>query len=123
MKRKTFYSMFEYKGVTGVKKREGYEISAYGMKFNAYKSTEGIVHIVEPKTGLSIFKKDCYDETRETNDFVGTYEYIIAAKEEFEKRNLEARILELMKTEEYQTLTRIFEAYKKGKRLEEKLKK
>ncbi len=70
--RRTFYSMTQKDGLTGVMLRDGYEVELGGRVFYAYRSnTNGNVYIIDPDTGLAVssyrYRGSFFGEPTETD--------------------------------------------------------
>lgn len=104
MKRKTFYSLCQTNEVVGVVKHDGFQFEESGMKFYVYKNDNGITHIIDPLTGLSVWST--YEE--EDDVFTSMPKHRIG------------KIKEQMQSEEYRIRTKIFKALKKAEKTREK---
>lgn len=60
MERKMFYTLQQFKGVTGVRMEIGYELEIAGRKFYGYMSGDQTIYIIDPRNGCAIASR-CYD--------------------------------------------------------------
>lgn len=60
MERKTFYTIQQLKGITGLRMESGYELEIVGRKFYGYMSADQTIYIIDPKNGCAIASR-CYD--------------------------------------------------------------
>lgn len=112
--------MWKKDEITGVKEHDGFEFQIDGIKFNAYKGKDGIVHIIEPETGRSILQ---YDYLGEMDDLPSELEMVTAARDRLAGEHEKLTILKEKKgTESYRLMSLIFKAYKRGANLEKRLK-
>ena len=119
IKRKSFYSVIQADGITGIRKQDGYELKIDGEKFNAYHSMrDDRVYILDPKNGIAL---QIYD-VDESEDELFEIELIEKAKERLLQSETLSRWKEKRDNESYRLLGRMFEAYKRAESLREKQK-
>lgn len=122
MKRQIFYSMWRKDGITGVKECDGFVFLVDGMKFNAYKGKDEIIHIIDPMTGMSILQYDYLSEMDDMDDTPSELEMVKAARKRLERECEKITILEKKRdTESYRLMSRIFRTYQKGAKLEKRM--
>ena len=121
MKKKIFYTLQKQKGVRGVRKECGYELEIATRKFYGYVSAYKIVHIIDPRNGITIMSCDtaliCDDEILREEKEIECIKY--AAKRVIEKGIFE-RLKEKEKKKSYKLTIKAFKAFVKAETFLEK---
>ena len=116
MERKVFYTIQHKKGILGIEQKDGFEFEINNKKFNGYVNEYGDAHIIDPETGLSLYR--CYVEDISTE--IGRVKYAV---DKLLQNKDKLQLLEEIKSSEvYQMMIDMFNAFKKGVELSEKIK-
>lgn len=124
MERKMFYTLQQFKGVTGVRMEIGYELEIAGRKFYGYMSGDKTIYIIDPRSGCAIESR-CYDfidydesTAKEViEDEIRCIKYV--AKSVADQGIIE-RLKKKEKEKSYQLSIKAFEAFIKAEKLLEK---
>ena len=119
--RKVFYSVICKDKIVGVRENDGFEIEIDGEKLNAYRNEyKDGVYIIDPQTGLAIYKYNYQYDESETPSEIRMIEKarneLLENKERFEKWR------EQRSRESYKLTVQMFEAYIKAEELRKKQK-
>lgn len=122
MKSKAFYSMAQVDRITGVRKKDGYEIEIEGEKFYTYEIRSirnRKVYILDPQNGIAILGYNCTgdDEYR-----LSKIELIEKAIEVLIKEGILKKWREVRERQSYKLSIQMFEAYKRAESLRKKQK-
>lgn len=124
MKRKIFYSLHREKGIKRCVEHNGFETEVDGVKFNVYVRKDGVVYIIDPKTGYSVFAYDYIDGWNGKDEIPKKHKLV---KNGIVQLKGKPEILENLKkekeTETYRILQQIFKTYKKAADLEKRLER
>ena len=122
MQRKIFYTIIQKQEIVGVKRKDGFEIKAWEMSFNAYVGENGTVFIIDPNNGISLFQfSGCRDF--DDDELVPDIIKVERATEKLENSGVLDKWRELTKKESYSYTIKMFNALMDAQRYREQQRK